>query len=50
MAKGKTISTPVVVNNIKSNTVTKTVELIVVNDQLVPDRNDTEKGVINNNN
>lgn len=45
MAKGQTASKTVVVNNVKAATVTKTVELIVKNDMLVPDTNDIEAGV-----
>ena len=45
MARGKTFATNVVVNNMKTNIVSKTVELSVVNDQLVPEKNDLESGV-----
>ena len=45
MAKGKTASKTVIQNNTPSSTVTKTVELVVVNDQLVPDNKDINPGV-----
>lgn len=45
MAKGQTASKTVVVNNVPASTVTKTVELIVKNDMLVPDTNDINPGV-----
>lgn len=45
MAKGQTASKTVVVNNVKSVTLSKTLELIVKNDMLVPDTNDLEPGV-----
>lgn len=48
MAKGKTDTKKVIINNVSPAVVApiaRTVELIVVNDQLVPDKNDTEPGV-----
>ena len=45
MAKGKTASVTVVQNNSKATAVTNTVELIVVDGALVPDKNDIEHGV-----
>lgn len=45
MAQGKTVTATVVVNNVKATTVSKTVEPIVVNGQLVPDDMDIHPGV-----
>jgi len=45
MAQGKTVSTKVVINNKKSVTQTRTVEAVVVNDQLVPQANEVNEGV-----
>jgi hypothetical protein len=45
MAIGKTASKTVTLNNTPAMTATKTVELVVVNDQLVVDRNDIHPGV-----
>lgn len=47
MAKGKTVTiTAVRVNNAKASTVvSKDVELIVKNDQLVPDEKETDPGI-----
>ena len=45
MAIGKTKSVTVVVNNMPSVTVTKTVELVVKGGILVPEDNDTNPGV-----
>lgn len=45
MATGKTSSQKIVVNNMPNVTVTKTVELVVVNNSLVPDHNDIHPGV-----
>lgn len=45
MAKGKTSSVKVVINNKPATTVSQTVELVVVNDQLVPDPNHVSPGV-----
>lgn len=45
MAKGQTASKTVVVNNMPSVTVSKIVELIVVNNQLISDNNDVNPGV-----
>lgn len=45
MAKGQTASKTITVNNMPATTATKTVELIVKNDQLVPDNNDINSGV-----
>lgn len=45
MAKGQTQSKNVIINNRPTVTVVKIVELIVKNDQLVADTNDTESGV-----
>lgn len=45
MAKGQTASETVVLNNMKATTTTKTVELVVVNDKLVPDDKSINPGV-----
>ena len=45
MAQGKTVSRNVVVNNVKTTTVARTVELVVVGDQLVANQNEIESGV-----
>lgn len=45
MAKGKTTTATVTVNNKPGTTVSKTLEQIVVNDQLVPDALETNPGV-----
>jgi hypothetical protein len=45
MAKGQTASKTVTLNNMPTSTISKIMELIVVNDQLVPDRNLIEPGV-----
>jgi hypothetical protein len=45
MAKGKAASETIVLNNVKTTTATKTVELVVVNDQLVADPKDVNPGV-----
>ena len=45
MARNQTSLRNVTVNNMKGTTVSKTVELIVKPEGLVPDTNDTEPGV-----
>lgn len=45
MAKGKTASETVTINNMPATTATKTLELVVVNDQLVPDQKEIKPGV-----
>lgn len=45
MASGKVVTKTVILNNVKATTVVKTIELVVVNDQLVPDQKLVEPGV-----
>ena len=45
MASGKFTTAAVVINNIKSTTVSKAVELVVVGDQLVAHANELNPGV-----
>lgn len=45
MARGKTVSKATIVNNQPKVTVTKTLEQIVVNDQLVPEDREVNPGV-----
>jgi hypothetical protein len=45
MATGKTATKNVIINNVKTATVSKVVELIVINDQLIPHLNEVEPGV-----
>jgi tetrahydromethanopterin S-methyltransferase subunit F len=45
MARGQTVTAIVIVNNMPKTTVTKTVEPIVINGQLVADNSDINPGV-----
>lgn len=45
MAKGKTATATVVVRNMPATTVSRTVELVVKNDMLVVDTDDSNQGV-----
>jgi hypothetical protein len=45
MAKGKTQTITAIVNNKSTTTVSKVVELVTVNNALVPDNNDVNPGV-----
>lgn len=45
MAKGKTATKTVVLKNMPQTTVAKVVELVVINDQLVPENNEINEGV-----
>lgn len=45
MAKGKTKNVTVVLNNMSNTTTTKDVELVVVGEQLLPEKKDIEPGV-----
>lgn len=45
MAKGQTKSVTVTVNNMNNTTVSKTLELVVVNGLLVPDNKELNPGV-----
>jgi hypothetical protein len=45
MAQNKFSTVNIIVNNVKSSPVSKAVELVVVNDQLVPHLSEVEHGV-----